>query len=173
MGDATQNQSQSQSLLPKSIAYNRSKSHAYDELRSFRRWLKWMCVDQSDTWSTCLSWFVFIVFTIVVPCLSHFLLACADCDATHDRPYDNVVQLSLSGVAALSFICLSGFVKKFGLRRFLFLDKLCDESETVRKGYMQQLHVRFLFLILSLKFLCAQFQLKFADLSIQSFIFWI
>ncbi|OIT39676.1 PREDICTED: uncharacterized protein LOC109237779 [Nicotiana attenuata] len=136
MGDATQ----SQSLLPKSIAYNRSKSHAYDELRSFRRWLKWMCVDQSDTWSTCLSWFVFIVFTIVVPCLSHFLLACADCDATHDRPYDNVVQLSLSGVAALSFICLSGFVKKFGLRRFLFLDKLCDESETVRKGYMQQLH---------------------------------
>uniref|UniRef100_M1C122 Extracellular ligand-gated ion channel n=1 Tax=Solanum tuberosum TaxID=4113 RepID=M1C122_SOLTU len=99
-----------------------------------------MCVDQSDTLSTVLSWFVFIIFAIVVPCLSHFLLACADCDANHDRPYDNVVQLSLSGVAALSFICLTRFMKKFGLRRFLFLDKLCDESETVRKCYMEELN---------------------------------
>ncbi|XP_049413607.1 uncharacterized protein LOC125876463 [Solanum stenotomum] len=143
MGDESkgESQSQSQSLLnKKSILYARSKSHAYDELRVFRRWLKWMCVDQSDTLSTVLSWFVFIIFAIVVPCLSHFLLACADCDANHDRPYDNVVQLSLSGVAALSFICLTGFVKKFGLRRFLFLDKLCDESETVRKCYMEELN---------------------------------
>ncbi|MCD7452432.1 hypothetical protein HAX54_016539 [Datura stramonium] len=141
MGDESKGQCQSQPLLNnKSIAYARSKSHAYDELRVFRRWLKWMCVDQSDTTSTVLSWFIFIMFAIVVPGLSHFLLACADCDANHDRPYDNVVQLSLSGLAALSFICLSGFVKKFGLRRFLFLDKLCDESETVRKCYMEQLH---------------------------------
>lgn len=139
MGD--ESKSQSQSLLNnKSITYARSKSHAYDELRVFRRWLKWMCVDQSDTLSTVLSWLVFIMFAIVVPCLSHFLLACADCDANHDRPYDNVVQLSLSAVAALSFICLTGFVRKFGLRRFLFLDKLCDESETVRKCYMEQLN---------------------------------
>lgn len=141
MGDESKGRSQRESLLNnKSIVYARSKSHAYDELRVFRRWLKWMCVDQSDTLSTLLSWFVFIMFTIVVPCLSHFLLACAECDANHDRPYDNVVQLSLSAVAALSFICLSGFVKEFGLRRFLFLDKLCDESETVRECYMEQLH---------------------------------
>ncbi|KAK6154447.1 hypothetical protein DH2020_008695 [Rehmannia glutinosa] len=53
-----------------------------------------------------------------------------DCDSFHSRPYDAVAQLSLSGVAALSFICLSGFVRKYGLRRFLFFDKLCDESET-------------------------------------------
>lgn len=146
MGD----ESKIQSLLnKKSVIYERSKSHAYDELRVFRRWLKWMCVDQSDTPSTVLSWLVFIMFAIVVPCLSHFLLACAECDANHDRPYDSVVQLSLSAIAALSFICLSGFVSKFGLRRFLFLDKLCDESETVRKCYMEQLNVSYFFLILS------------------------
>lgn len=83
---------------------------------------------------------MFVLFTIVVPAISHFILACDTCDGTHKRPYDGVVQLSLSSVAALSFICLSGFVKKFGLRRFLFFDKLCDESETVRSRYMEQLN---------------------------------
>ncbi|CAN4096787.1 unnamed protein product [Withania somnifera] len=118
----------------------RSASHMYDELSSFRTWFKWMCVDQSDPWSACLSWFVFSLLAVVVPWLSHYLLACSDCDADHSRTFDGVVQLSLSSVAALSFICLSRFNKKYGLRRFLFLDKLCDESETVRNCYTQQLN---------------------------------
>ncbi|XP_009796127.1 uncharacterized protein LOC107813774 [Nicotiana tabacum] len=126
-------------LLNKKVLV-RSGSHMYDELRSFRTWFKWMCVDQSDTWSACLSWFVFIWLAVVVPWLSHYLLACTDCVSDHSRPYDSVVQLSLSSVAALSFICLSRFNKKYGLRRFLFLDKLCGESETVRNCYTQQLN---------------------------------
>lgn len=115
-------------------------SHACDELHSFRRWLKWLCVDQSNAKTACLSWFVFLVFAILIPALSHFVLACSDCDNRHSRPYDTVMQLSLSGVASLSFICLSYFISKFGLRRFLFFDKLYNESETVRKGYTEQLN---------------------------------
>ncbi|XP_011097838.1 uncharacterized protein LOC105176662 [Sesamum indicum] len=122
----------------KNRAFARSVSHAQDELQGFRTWLKWLCVDQSNHWTAALSWFVFVGLAIIVPALSHFVLACADCDSLHNRPYDAVAQLSLSGVAALSFICLSGFVRKYGLRRFLFFDKLCDESETVRKGYTKQ-----------------------------------
>nr|XP_027064308.1 uncharacterized protein LOC113690548 isoform X1 [Coffea arabica] len=118
----------------------RSASHAQDELKSFRTWLKWMCVDQSDWWTAFLSWSVFVVLAVVVPCLSHFFLACSDCDSRHSRPYDTIVQLSLSTLAALSFICLSQFVRKYGLRRFLFFDRLCDDSETVRKGYTVQLN---------------------------------
>ncbi|KAK2987033.1 hypothetical protein RJ640_004759 [Escallonia rubra] len=121
-------------------AFSRSVSHARDELHSFRSWLRWMCVDQSNAWTASLSWCVFILFAIVVPCLSHFLLACSGCDNKLSRPYDAVVQLSLSSVATLSFVCLSRFVSKYGLRRFLFFDKLCDESETVRRGYTEQLN---------------------------------
>ncbi|KAG8365109.1 hypothetical protein BUALT_Bualt18G0070100 [Buddleja alternifolia] len=125
-------------LTNKSRAFARCASHARDELHGFRTWLKWLCVDQSNAWTACLSWFVFVWLAIVVPALSHFVLACADCDSLHNRPYDAVAQLSLSGVAALSFICLSDFIRKYGLRRFLFFDKLCNESEIVRKGYTEQ-----------------------------------
>ncbi|XP_022139425.1 uncharacterized protein LOC111010361 [Momordica charantia] len=120
--------------------YKRSASHAHDELRSFRSYLRWMCVDQSDIWTAGLSWSMFFLFAVIVPATSHFLLACASCDSNHARPFDRVVQLSLSCVATVSFLCLSNFIRRYGLRRFLFFDKLCDESETVRRGYTIKLN---------------------------------
>ncbi|KAL9236272.1 hypothetical protein vseg_010963 [Gypsophila vaccaria] len=141
MGDDT---TPRESLLPKKQnsykTYNRVMSFNFDELRSFRTCLRWMCVDQSTWWSTCLSWFIFVLFALVVPASSHFYLACPTCDAKHHRPFDAVVQLSLSSVAALSFLCLAHFVRKYGLRRFLFFDKLVDESDSVRHHYTTQLH---------------------------------
>ncbi|KAF8103966.1 hypothetical protein N665_0182s0072 [Sinapis alba] len=127
-------------LINRESKFTRCVSHAQDELQSFRKYLRWMCVDQSSPWTAVLSWSMFVFFTIVVPATSHFMLACADCDSHHSRPYDSVVQLSLSSFAALSFLCLSRFVSKYGLRRFLFFDKLWDESETVRRGYTNQLN---------------------------------
>ncbi|RVW29998.1 hypothetical protein CK203_089825 [Vitis vinifera] len=123
--------------------FQRSISYAQDELQSFRSWLRWMCVDQSTISTGCLSWSVFILLAIAVPVMSHFLLACSSCDAKHQRPYDAVVQLSLSSVAVLSFLCLSRFIRNYGLRRFLFFDKLRDESEMVRTNYTEQLNVSF------------------------------
>lgn len=132
-------------LVDQNSRFKRCISHPQDELQSFRKYLKWLCVDQSNVWTACLSWSVFVVFALVVPAASHFVLACDTCDAKHGRPYDTVVQVSLSSVATLSFVCLSRFVRKYGLRRFLFFDKLWHESETVRKGYTGQLNVRSLF----------------------------
>ncbi|XP_042489633.1 uncharacterized protein LOC122069647 [Macadamia integrifolia] len=131
-----------ETLIPKSDnkGFNRCISHAGDELCSFRLCLKWMCVDQSSIWRASLSWSLFLLLSIVVPLLSYFVLACSDCDAEHHRPYDSVVQLSLTIVSAVSFFCLSRFVRKYGLRRFLFLDKLREESEQVGFGYIEQLN---------------------------------
>ncbi|MFS7929053.1 hypothetical protein Hanom_Chr04g00328031 [Helianthus anomalus] len=126
--------------LIKRNRFSRTASHTHDELHSFRTWLQWMCVDQSNIYTATLSWLVFIIFTFIVPSLSHFYLACSDCDNRHARPYDTLVQLSLSSLATLSFVSLSQFVRVYGLRRFLFFDKLCDESEIVRKGYTDQLN---------------------------------
>ncbi|KAF8391613.1 hypothetical protein HHK36_023919 [Tetracentron sinense] len=134
MGDETE------VLTGRNKAFSRSKSNVGDELKSFRSCLKWGCVDQSNPWTACLSWSVFLLLAIVVPLISHFVLACRNCDENHRQPYDSVVQLSLTIVATLSFICLSDFIRKYGLRRFLFLDKLCDESRKVRQGYTEQLH---------------------------------
>ncbi|KAI3769153.1 hypothetical protein L6452_00253 [Arctium lappa] len=137
-------------LIAKRKDIPRTISSIHDELHSFRSWLRWMCVDQSNAFTFCLSWLVFIIFAIVIPFLSHFYLACSDCDNRHARPYDTLVQLSLTSIAALSFVCLSQFVRIYGLHRFLFFDKLCNESETVRRGYTQQVNVCVPYLLIAI-----------------------
>ncbi|MBA0634755.1 hypothetical protein Godav_029621 [Gossypium davidsonii] len=131
---------ETQSLLPK----NRSSNPSYStpeglELRSFRLGLNWFCLDQSNLWKVSLSWSFFFVLAIGVPIISHYVLLCSNCDEKHRRPYDAVVQLSLSSFAAVSFISLSSWARKYGIRKFLFLDKLCDVSDKVRKGYAEEL----------------------------------
>ncbi|CAH2080405.1 unnamed protein product [Thlaspi arvense] len=83
-------------------------------------------------------WIDFFLLVIGVPLVSHFVFSCSSCDAEHQRPYDAIIQLSLSSVSALSFYSLSSFTHKYGLRRFLFFDKLTDASEKVRQGYTMQ-----------------------------------
>lgn len=127
---------------------NRNKEALYPtpeglELKSFKSFLTWVCLDQSNKWRAGLSASIFFVLAIGVPIVSHFVFSCSSCDAKHRRPYDGIVQLSLSFIAALSFYSLSSFAHTYGLRRFLFLDKLGDASEKVRQGYTQQLRVSF------------------------------
>ncbi|XP_059636499.1 uncharacterized protein LOC132278670 [Cornus florida] len=110
------------------------------ELKNLRSFFTWVCLDQSNLWRACLSWSIFFLLTIGVPLLSHFIFSCSSCDSKHRKPYDAIVQLSLSVFATLSFITLSSFARNYGFRRFMFLNGLCDVSENVRKGYKQQFH---------------------------------
>ncbi|XP_020589005.1 uncharacterized protein LOC110030576 [Phalaenopsis equestris] len=126
-------------LLPRKGAYQRCFSHSGDELKSFRSCLRWLCIDHSDRLHAASSWSVFVIFSVAVPLASHFLMSYSP----SRRAYDSVVQLALSGSAALSYLCLSAFVRFHGLRRFLFLDKLRLESERVRLGYTNQLNRSF------------------------------
>lgn len=116
----------------------KTKSYTADELSCFRSWIRWVCVDQSNPWLTFLSWSLFLILAVGVPVLSLFFLSCLSCSPRH---YDLVIQLSLTAISSLSFFCISHFINKYGLERFLFLYKLCHESEKVRQGYTHQLNV--------------------------------
>ncbi|XVE51036.1 hypothetical protein DITRI_Ditri02bG0006200 [Diplodiscus trichospermus] len=140
-------ENETQSFLSKNRANPGFITHGGIELKSFGLCLNWVCVDQSSLWKIGLSWSVFFVLAVVVPIVSHLVLLCSDCDKQHQRPYDALVQLSLSSFAAISFFSLSSWARKYGIRKFLFLDKLCDVSDKVRHGYAQELQK-------SMKLLC-------------------
>lgn len=108
------------------------------------RGFSWIFFDQSSLWKAGLSWSIFFLLAICVPILSHLVFQCSTCDYNHRRPFDLIVQSSLSVFSAISFVSLSSFSRKYGLRRFLFLDKMSDVSDKVRHGYSDQLHVCFL-----------------------------
>ncbi|KAL3820773.1 hypothetical protein ACJIZ3_006678 [Penstemon smallii] len=123
-----------------SISTGQSIHETNSELKSYSSGLKWVFLDYSSLWRAGLSWSIFFLLNIGVPIVSHFVFSCSNCDPSHKRPYDSLVQLPLSLFGAISFISLSSFARIYGLRKFLFLDKLSEESEKVREGYKQQLH---------------------------------
>lgn len=121
------------------------------ELRNFRSYLRWFYVDQSNLCKAGLSWSVFFTLSYVIPIASHFLLDCPNtCDADHSRPYHIPVQISLSVFATLSFLSLSLFDRKYGLSKFLFLDKVSDESLKIQRGYAEKMRVCSFYSFLSL-----------------------
>ncbi|XP_010439350.1 PREDICTED: uncharacterized protein LOC104722811 isoform X1 [Camelina sativa] len=136
MANATSERGSREHLLretpnrPSAINNNKSQPEFPASRFTFMSLVLWF--DQSNCGTALLSWSVFFLLVVIVPMISHFLLVCSDCDFHHRRPYDAVVQLSLSIFAGISFVSLSIWSRKFGMRRFLFLDKLWDVSDKVR-----------------------------------------
>jgi hypothetical protein len=119
-------------LLRRRGSYTRTVSHARDELSSFRSGLRWMCVDHSDASSPAVSWLVFAALGVAVPAAAHAA-------AAPRRAYDTQVQVSLTLSAALAYTTLYSLVRRHGLRRLLYLDRLRHDSQDVRAGYIVQL----------------------------------
>ncbi|KAF7801256.1 extracellular ligand-gated ion channel protein [Senna tora] len=99
---------------------------------SFISFVRWVFLDQSNVWRTSVCWSVFFVLAIVVPLVSHLLLY-------SDHPYHIPVQLSLSVIATLSFLCLSRWDRKYGITNFLLFDKVCHEAPKIQRRYALQL----------------------------------
>uniref|UniRef100_A0ACD6ACR8 Uncharacterized protein n=1 Tax=Avena sativa TaxID=4498 RepID=A0ACD6ACR8_AVESA len=117
----------------------RTMSRADDELQWFRSCLRWVCMDHSAPGGAALSWLLFVLLAVVVPAIAHFLLAFRP----SRRPFDAVVQLSLSAASGASFLCLSSSFRRIGLRRLLYLDKLQTKSDRVRVNYTARLAFSF------------------------------
>ncbi|XP_034605183.1 uncharacterized protein [Setaria viridis] len=118
-------------LLRRRGSYMRSMSHARDELRSFRSCLRWLCVDHSDDSSPAVSWLVFAALAVAVPVAARVALPW--------RPYGTQVQASLTLSATLAYATLYSLVRRRGLRRLLYLDRLRHDSQDVRAGYIVEL----------------------------------
>ncbi|KAM1507597.1 hypothetical protein PS1_017203 [Malus domestica] len=108
-----------------------------DELCSFRVSLKWWALDHSSCFGKFLSYFTFIFLTVLVPILTSLFLKLPSGDPIS---FNKLVQLPESGLAAIGFITLSCFFRKYGLRQLLFLDGLRDDSGFVHHGYTRELN---------------------------------
>nr|XP_028949154.1 uncharacterized protein LOC103400212 [Malus domestica] len=114
-----------------------------DELCSFRVSLKWWALDHSSCFGKFLSYFTFIFLTVLVPILTSLFLKLPSGDPIS---FNKLVQLPESGLAAIGFITLSCFFRKYGLRQLLFLDSLRDDSGFVHHGYTRELNKVFKYL---------------------------
>eukprot|EP01018_Ginkgo_biloba_P003926 Gb_35699 [translate_table: standard] len=99
-------------------------------------------LDQSTRPTLITSWLVFSVLGIVVPLVSVWVDACTECTKIEVRKFEKLVQISESALTAVSLLCFAHNFRKYGLRRFLFLDQI-DEEMLLQQSYQKQIHGAF------------------------------
>lgn len=121
-------------------SFCRSKSLTSDELRLFRISLKWCALDHSSAVGKFVSYVAFVFLTVVVPAVT--IVSVRD---PEDDPvsFNKLVQVPESGLAAVGFLIMCRFFRRYGLRQLLFLDGLQEDSVYVQRGYARELEKAF------------------------------
>ncbi|CAM6088456.1 unnamed protein product [Calypogeia fissa] len=114
-----------------------------DELQRFQSYLFFLTLDQSTTTRLVCSWIIFLFFTVTVPLLSWVYVSCEKCDYSHSHPFQQLVDFSESALGAVSFLCVTRILRKYGLKKVLLLDKLGHDATFVQLGYQNELHNSF------------------------------
>ena len=123
--------------------YKRLMSNPKDELQHFRTGLSWLGLDQSTIPKMVWSRILFALLAFLVPIFNFTIVSCDTCDLGHRHPFEKLVQISESVLAAVSFLSLSHILHTYGLRRTLLLDRIIRESTDVQLGFQAKLKSSF------------------------------
>ncbi|CAM8881890.1 unnamed protein product [Rhodiola kirilowii] len=95
---------------------------------------------QSSGWSSTLWWGVFFLIVVVAPVVILQLTDCSgDCEKYQISKFELDIVASQACLAAVSLMCLSHNLRKFGIRRFLFVDRCTGHMARFREEYVKMI----------------------------------
>ncbi|KAG9141647.1 hypothetical protein Leryth_015331 [Lithospermum erythrorhizon] len=94
---------------------------------------------QISIFTTLLSWVVFISLAIALPVLRANFLHCSHCEKFEIQTFDLQVAVFQAISAAISLVCISHNLRKYGLRKLLFVDRHHGYVSQFREQYMQRI----------------------------------
>lgn len=110
-------------------------------LQSLEKFLTFLGFKQSSWLSLVLSWTAFVLFGVVLPVLVLELFDCSNCEAYQIKNFELVIVASQACLAAVSLLCVSYNLRKYGIRRFLFVDRHSGYMLRFRNDYIGQISV--------------------------------
>ncbi|KAE8682011.1 hypothetical protein F3Y22_tig00111277pilonHSYRG00076 [Hibiscus syriacus] len=116
------------------------KSNSLDDALENLEWfLTFLGFNQSSLLSFSLSWAVFTVVGVLVPVLALELSECGSCEMYQIKDFEVDVMASQACLAAVSLFCISFNLRKYGLRRFLFVDRYGGQMARFSDLYVKQI----------------------------------
>ncbi|KAK9278026.1 hypothetical protein L1049_027583 [Liquidambar formosana] len=95
---------------------------------------------QNSPLSFILSWAAFLLVGVAVPVLVIELSYCSDCEKYEIKSFELEILIFESLVAAVSLICISHNLRKYGMRRFLFVDRHHGHMTQFRYDYIEKIN---------------------------------
>ncbi|KAG8493095.1 hypothetical protein CXB51_010650 [Gossypium anomalum] len=122
----------------------RTSNRLDDSLEYLERFLTCLGFNQSSLLSFSLSWAAFTVVGVLVPVLALELSECDGCEMYQIKNFEVGIVASQACLAAVSLFCISFNLRKYGIRRFLFVDRYGGQMVRFTDLYVKQIAVKLL-----------------------------
>ncbi|XP_012440615.1 uncharacterized protein LOC105765889 [Gossypium raimondii] len=117
----------------------RTSNRLDDSLEYLERFLTCLGFNQSSLLSFSLSWAAFTVVGVLVPVLALELSQCDGCEMYQIKNFEVGIVASQACLAAVSLFCISFNLRKYGIRRFLFVDRYGGQMVRFTDLYVKQI----------------------------------
>ncbi|XP_073132702.1 uncharacterized protein [Henckelia pumila] len=103
--------------------------------------------NQSSVLSFLLSWGAFLVIGVLLPVVMLELSNCNGCEKGQIKNFEIGIIICQACLAAASLVCVSHNLRKYGVRKFLFVDRYSGHVERFNEQYARKISdsVRLLF----------------------------
>ncbi|KVH95669.1 Protein of unknown function DUF3537 [Cynara cardunculus var. scolymus] len=118
------------------------RTHLDKSLQRLNFYLCLLGFDQSSVIRCVISWVMFLVIGVAIPVVVLLLTTnCLSCDLYQINGFELVIVASHACLAAVALLCLSHNLRKYGIRKFLFVDQYSGHVERFSKEYIQKISV--------------------------------
>ncbi|KAI8543925.1 hypothetical protein RHMOL_Rhmol08G0255500 [Rhododendron molle] len=101
--------------------------------------LRLLGFSQATPLGSTLSWLAFAVLGIALPFLVTEFAYCSDCEKYQIRPFELEILIAQVFLAAVSLLCISHNLRKYGVRRMLFVDRYRGHMVQFRDQYIEKI----------------------------------
>ncbi|KAI7750999.1 hypothetical protein M8C21_004202 [Ambrosia artemisiifolia] len=156
-------QQQQPPLLLKSDQYQQQQQHAYEYdndneddssssssssvdldgcLEQLDFYLLLLGFNQSSYFRFGISWLTFLVIGVALPVVVLLMITnCLKCDIYQVKGFELVVVSSHASLAASALLCLSHNLRKYGIRKFLFVDQYHGHLQSFSNHYLRKISI--------------------------------
>ncbi|MCD7471843.1 hypothetical protein HAX54_012578 [Datura stramonium] len=108
-------------------------------LQNIELFLTLLGFNQSSVLSFVLSWVLFLLLGVLLPMVMLELSNCPGCEGGQIKSFELDILVSQALLAAASLICLSHNLRKYGIRKFLFVDRYSGHMERFSEQYHKKI----------------------------------
>ncbi|XP_015894375.1 uncharacterized protein LOC107428365 isoform X1 [Ziziphus jujuba] len=108
-------------------------------LQRLENFLTFLGFNQTSWLRFSLSWIAFLLIGVLLPVLVLELTNCSGCEAYQIKDFELDIVASQACLAAVSLLCLSHNLRKYGIRRFLFVDRHSGYMLRFRDDYIKEI----------------------------------
>ena len=110
-----------------------------ESLQRLESFLRLFGFSQSSVLSFTLSWVSFLVLGFGLPLLIIEKSYCSNCEKFQIKSFELDILVSQILLAAISLLCVSHNLRKYGVRKFLFVDKCHGHMTQFRQEYINKI----------------------------------